>query len=78
MTGTEIRKANRRLAFLAHGRSNTLGEFIDRAREIHTEIAAALEGVWCGTSGEVACELDNRHNLIVQWYNSRVEVAYIS
>ena len=78
MNATDRRRANVQLAYLAYGRRNTLGEFIEAARQIDPEIEAALEGIWCGTSGTVRTELDERHLLVVEWYDSKVEVAYIS
>lgn len=78
MTTTEIRKANRVLASLAFNRTHTLSSFIDEARRIHPEVATALEGIWCGRNGTCVVELDARHMLCIDWYNGRVEVAYIS
>ena len=40
---------------------------------------AAIEGIWCGRSGEVRIDLPGSNSMLCMgWHNSRVEWAYIS
>lgn len=79
MTNPERHKANIALAKLSFGRKHNLNQFLKKAAKLHPQIATALEGIWCGESGEVRIvDIDERSALVVHWYNKKVEVAYIS
>jgi hypothetical protein len=72
------RKANERLAELSYGRRYSVGEFVAEARKISYEVSEALDGIWCGRSGRAYGIIDSTCSLVVDWYEGKVEVAYIS
>jgi hypothetical protein len=83
MTAAERRKIrtqiNNKLADISNARL-ALGEWINRAAELHPDVSAALEGIWCGREGNVTIELPAEWKafLCMGWYNGKVEWSYIS
>ena len=62
-----------------------IDEFAHKASVIHPEIASALDGFYCGRSGEIREPVFGDRLLCMQWHtnsdsalNARVEWAYIS
>lgn len=57
-----------------------LGTWLARIRALdHPLLTAAVEGIWCGRSGEVRLDLPGANSLLCMgWYNARVEWSYLS
>ena len=57
-----------------------LGTWLSRIEAIgHPALHEAIDGIWCGRSGEVRLECEGWKSLLCMgWHNGRVEWSYLS
>lgn len=57
----------------------TVSEWLVRIEAIgDPALSESINGIWCGREGRVVVEVSAKSDLIVGWYNGKVEYSYLT
>ncbi len=57
----------------------TVTEWLARIEAIQNQaLSQSIEGIWCGREGRVVIPVSPQSDLIVGWYNGKVEYSYLT
>ena len=73
-------RANRNAVAKTSDNGPSLQTWLDRVAALGLPVlTGAVEGIWCGRSGEARLELPGAKSMLcVGWHNGRVEFSYLS
>ena len=57
----------------------TVTEWLARMEAIQDQaLSRSIEGIWCGREGRAVISVSPQSDLIVGWYNGKVEYSYLT